>query len=125
MFSLLVPFNQSWAQYASALILVLSARNYEHNNEFSKTHSFDTGAAVQNLSLQGSSMGLVVHVMEGFDYEKARTEFNIPEDYDIEAMIVIDKPGNKVILSPELQEKEILSNRKKLNEFVYHQEFKK
>ncbi len=122
MFNLLVPFNQSWTQNAAVLILVLSARNYEHNKEFSKTHSFDAGAATQNLALQGSSIGLVVHVMEGFDYDKARSEFNIPQEYDIEAMIVVGKPGSKEVLPSELQEKETPSDRRAIDDFVFHNE---
>lgn len=118
MFNLLVPFNQSWAQNAAALILVISHNYYEHNNKPSQTHSFDTGAAVQNISLQGYSMGLVTHAMEGFDYTKARTEFNIPEDYTIEAMLAIGLPSSKETLPKDLQEKEYPSNRKEITQFI-------
>jgi nitroreductase len=118
MFDILVPFNQSWAKNSSALILVLSYNKYDHNNEPASSHSFDTGAAVENLALQGVSLGLVVHTMEGFDHKKARTEFNIPEDYSIEAMIAIGKPASKEVLPQELQEKEIPSNRKTVDELI-------
>jgi nitroreductase len=118
MFSLLVPFNQSWAKNASALILVISSKNYSHNNQPAATHSFDTGAAVQNLALQGNVMGLVVHTMEGFDFEQARKEFGIPEEYSIEAMVAVGKPASKNVLPQELQEKETPSQRKEIREFI-------
>jgi len=123
-FNLLVPFNQEWSKNASFLVVVISRKNFEFNEKHSRTHSFDTGAAWQNLSLQGSIMGLVIHGIEGFDYDKARKELNIPENYAIEEMIAIGKLGDKKNLSYELQKRETLSDRKKINEFVFEGTFK-
>lgn len=124
-FNLLVPANQSWAKNASVLILALSYKKFEHNGEPSSSHSLDTGAALQNLALQGSSMGLVVHTMEGFDYEKARKLLNIGPDYNIEVMVAIGKPASIDVLPKEIQEQEKLSVRKNIGEFAFHGEFKK
>lgn len=121
-FNLLVEFNQSWAQYASILLLIISKKNFENGN-FSRTHSFDTGAAWISLALEGARRGLVVHAMEGFDYEKARVTFNIPESYDIEAMVAIGKRGNKDSLPESLREREFPSERKKIEEFVMEDVF--
>lgn len=79
LFHLLADFNQQWAENAGALVVILSRRTFEHNGESARTHSFDTGAAWQNLALQGSSAGLVVHPMEGFDYDKAREVLELEE----------------------------------------------
>lgn len=57
--------------------------------------------------MQAETQGLVTHGMQGFDYEKARTELGIPADYDILAMAAIGKPGKKEILPLELQEREV------------------
>ena len=67
----------------------------DYNGKPSITHSFDAGAAWENLALQGSLMGLVTHGMEGFDYEKAKKELEIPDEYQVEAMIAIGRPGRK------------------------------
>lgn len=125
LFDLMVPFNQSWAQNASYLVLVFSRKNFTYNNEFSRTSSFDTGAACENMALQGSINNLVVHGMEGFDYEKAQHVCNIPDDYTIEALFAIGKPGSINNLPPELQKKEVMSDRKPFNEFVFEGTFKK
>ncbi len=77
-FKLMIEFNQGWAKNASALALVISAKNFEHNQKFSRTHSFDTGAAWMALALEGASRGWVIHGMEGFDYEKAQRDLEIP-----------------------------------------------
>ena len=56
------------------------------------THQFDAGAAWENLALEASSRGLAVHGMQGFDYEKARNDLEIPDNFDVMAMISIGQP---------------------------------
>jgi nitroreductase len=124
MFDLMVPFNQSWTKNAAVLVLIISRKNFEYNNKPSVTHSFDTGSAWMSLALQGSLMGLVVHGMEGFDYAKARTTYNIPENYNIEAMCAIGKPGKKEDLPIDLQKKEEPSDRKPLKDIIFEGMFK-
>ena len=123
--NLLVPFNQSWAKNASFLILVISRDNFIYNDKPSRTHSFDTGAAMENLALQGYINGFVVHGMEGFDYDKAKTECNIPDGYTVEAMFAVGKPGNIEDLPQELREREVLSDREPLATLLFEGTFKK
>jgi len=124
LFNLMVPFNQDWTKNASALVLIISKKTFDYNNKQARTHSFDTGAAWMSLALQGSMMGLVVHGMEGFDYDKARTEYNIPADYDIEAMFAVGMPGRVEDLSPELAKREEISDRRPQSDFTFEGEFK-
>lgn len=121
--NLLVPANKEWAQNARVLIVVLSKKTFDYNNKPSRTHTFDTGAAAQNMAVQGASMGFVVHGMEGFDYDKARKELNIPADYDVEAMFAVGKLGNPADLSEKLREREKPSDRKPLKEIVFEGSF--
>lgn len=119
MFRLMVPFNQKWAQNAAVLILTISHNKFDYNGNPSRTHSLDTGAATENIHLQAFLMGLICHGMEGFDYDRARTEYAIPDDYTVEAMYAIGKKGNIKDLDPELQEREKPSDRKHVQEFVF------
>jgi nitroreductase len=123
-FNLLVPPNQSWTKNASYLVLVISRNNFTYNNEFSRTHSFDTGAACENFALQGSINNIVVHGMEGFDYNQAKQVCHIPEGYTVEAMFAVGKPGKVSFLPPELQKREVMSDRKPLNESLSEGIFK-
>lgn len=123
LFSLLVEFNQSWAVHAAVLIVVLSHQKFEYNKEYSRTHSFDTGAASEHIALQGHSMGLVVHAMEGFDYDRARIELAIPEDYAVEAMFAVGRPGSLAVLPEALQKRETQSDRLKAKELIYRGKF--
>ena len=125
LFNLMVEFNQSWAHSAAALIVMVSKNDFEFNGKPAHTHSFDAGAAWENLALQGSVMGLVVHGMEGFDYAKAKEVLGVPEGHTVEAMAAIGRPGKKEDLPAELQEREELSDRKPLESFVFEGRFAK
>ena len=117
-FDLLVDANKAWAKNAAVLVVFISRKVFDHNNEPSVTHSYDCGAAWENFALQGFHQGLVVHGMEGFDYERARKELRIPDEFQVEAMAVIGKPGSKEQLPEKLQARESPNGRRKLSESV-------
>lgn len=117
-FDLLVDFNKTWVKKAAALVVFISKTTFDHNGEPSVTHSFDTGACWQNFALQATLKHLVVHGMEGFDYDRARTLLKIPPEFHVEAMAAIGRPGNKEDLPVGLQEREFPNDRRKLSETV-------
>lgn len=117
-FDLMVEGNQSWAKNAGALLLFLSKKTFDYNGKPSITHSFDAGAAWENLALQGSLKGYVVHGMQGFDYERARNALNVPDDFQIEAMVAVGIPGSAEVLPEKLRSKEAPSDRRKLEETI-------
>jgi nitroreductase len=117
-FDLLVDTNKVWARNAAALLVFISKTTFDHNGKPSVTHSFDTGAAWQNLALQGFMKGYVVHGMQGFDYERAREALNIPDGYCVEAMAAVGRPGDKESLPEELRKREVPTDRRKLEQSV-------
>lgn len=117
-YDLLAEANQRWCASASTLVVVLSSKVFRNNGKPNPVHTFDAGAAFENLALQGAAMGLVVHGMAGFDNQKARRHLNVPDDYAVEAMIAIGHPGDPTDLSDELREQEQPSGRKPLSEIV-------
>jgi nitroreductase len=117
-FHLMVPGNQGWAKQAACLVVVISKKTFEHNGKPSHTHSFDTGSAWMGLALEACARRYVVHGMEGFDYEQARKKLNIPDDYQVEAMVAIGKHAPVEQLPEELQKKEFPSQRRPLAEII-------
>jgi nitroreductase len=117
-FDLLAEANQAWCGRAAVLVVVLSHKVFERNGKPNPVHSLDTGMAVSNLLLQGSHMGLVTHGMAGFDRGRARAALKVPDDYEVEAMIAIGKPGNPDDLPKELREREVPTGRKPIVDFV-------
>jgi nitroreductase len=122
LFNLMVDFNKSWAHNAGALIVIASKETTEKNHAI-PTHSFDTGAAWQNLALQAASMGLVAHGMSGFDYAKAKEVLHIPDGYTVEAMIAIGRPGSVENLPEELRAMESAKDRNPVESFTFEGRF--
>ena len=122
-FGLLMEANQAWCHRASVLIVVLSHKVFEKNGHPNPVHTFDTGAAFENLALQGTAMGLVVHGMAGFDRHKTRSMLGVPDDYEIEVMVAVGHPGDPADLPPQLQTREIPTERKPVAEFIREGKF--
>ena len=123
-FTTLLEGNQAWVNQAGALIAVISRREYEHNGKPAATHQFDAGAAWMSLALQAQAMGLVAHAMQGFDPERARAVFAVPDLYDLPAMIAIGYPGDIDSLPAHYQDKEVPSGRKPLAEILFTNNFR-
>jgi nitroreductase len=115
---LLVESNKTWAKNAAVLVVFISRTTFEYNNEPSVTHSYDCGAAWENFALQGFRQGLVVHGMEGFDYDRAKTELKIPDGFRVEAMAAVGKPGPKDTLPEKLQAKESPNDRRSISDSI-------
>jgi nitroreductase len=120
---LLVEMNQGWCKNASVLVVVISNRVFDHNGKPSPTHSFDAGAAWQNLALQAWRLGYVAHGMQGFDYERAQRELEIPESFAVEAMIALGRQGLKEALPEPLQQREGPSDRRPVAESIAEGKF--
>ncbi len=123
-FELLDAGNQAWIKNAGALIVVISRMTWEEENTFNPTHSLDTGAAWENFALEGSLKKLVVHGLAGFDYDKAKEMLKLDDNYKVEMMIGVGKPGDISNLSEKYRTRELPKGRKELNKFVFEEEFK-
>ncbi len=117
-FGLLMEANQAWCDRAAVLIVVLSHKVFALNGRPNPVHTFDAGAAFENLALQGAAMGLVVHGMAGFDRDRARAELRVPDDYDVEAMVAVGHPGDPADLPEPLRQREAPSGRKPIAEIA-------
>ena len=121
--NLLVEGNKVWAKNAAVLVVVISRKTFEHNEKPSITHKFDSGSAWENLALEASTRGLVTHGMEGFDYEKAAKDLEVPDKFDVMAMIAIGKRAPKEILPEEYKKIEAPNQRKPLKEIIMEGKF--
>jgi len=118
-FDLLVEGNRTWCHKAAALIVFISRTTHAESGRTLVTHSYDTGAAWVSLALQGWMRGLVVHGMAGFDYAKARTTLAVPDDFTVDAMAAVGRPGPKEDLAPQHMQREFPSPRKPVAELVF------
>lgn len=121
-FSTLVPFNQGWAQKASALIAVLSATQSvapgSTEAKPSPNHAFDTGAAWMSLALQAETMGWRTHAMGGFNADALRTQLGVPEGFAVHCLVAVGEQGPRESLPAALQERELPNGRQALEAMV-------
>lgn len=115
---LLGEFNRGWAHAGRALVIIAAKKTFD-NGKPSVTHGLDTGAAWENFALEVSRRGLVVHGMEGFDYERAHRLAGLTDEYEVMAMAAVGKRGRKDELDPKLREREEPSDRKPLSEVAF------
>ena len=115
---LLNPFNQSWANRASALVVLVSKSFMRlpgaDEDCPSYSHSLDAGAASAHFALQATFMGWHVHGMVGVDLPRTFAELNVPEGYRVEAIYAVGRQGERSNLPPKLQEREAPGSRKPL-----------
>ncbi|MBU6382904.1 MAG: nitroreductase family protein [Verrucomicrobia bacterium] len=123
-FDLLTDFNKLWCEKAALLGVIASEKIFEKTKKPSITHAFDTGAAWENLALEGNARNLVVHGMQGFDYEKARASLKIPDAFEVLAMFAVGKPAPKETLPEDLLKRETPSTRKKVSEITFEGHWK-
>jgi len=117
-FGLLMEANQTWCKNAAVLLVVLSKKTFTRNGKPNPVHTFDTGASFENLALQAAHMGLVCHGMAGFNKSVARATLKVPDDYEIEAMVALGRPGDTDVLPKELADREVPSGRKPIAEIT-------
>jgi nitroreductase len=116
----LVEFNLQWAQHAPVLLLSVARLTFESTGQLNRHAFHDVGQAIANLTFQATVSGLLVHQMAGFDVEKARREFSIPQDYEPVATAAIGYPGNSADLPEKLREREASPRKRKpLADFVF------
>lgn len=110
--------NLKWAERSSVLVCLVSKTTFDRNGEFARTHSFDTGSAWENLALEATRRNLVAHAMQGFDYEAAEEQLNIPDEYEVECMIAIGQKADPNVLPEDLRKSEVPNQRKPLDDII-------
>lgn len=122
---LLVPFNRSWAENASALVFVVSDSllRYEGEETPSRSHSFDAGAAWAQLALQAANLGYHAHGIGGLDYERAREVLGVPDSFHVEMAAAIGRRACPDTLPEGLREREHPSPRRPTHESAFRGAF--
>jgi nitroreductase len=116
-----VPGNAAWASTAPVLLLAVARNTFAHNGAENRFAQYDTGQAVGTLSVQATHLGLMLHQMGGYDADKARDIFGIPDGYSPLALIALGYEGDPNAFADEkLRDRHNTSvrTRKPLTDFV-------
>jgi nitroreductase len=113
----------NYAKRAPILICAITKKTYSDNGNYNRLHFHDLGAANENMFLEAFNQGLIMHEMGGFDTQKAREVFNIPEDFEVGIMIAIGYQDIHQVLPESLIQKAYLPReRKPLSEIAFLEE---
>ncbi|ANZ36895.1 nitroreductase [Lentzea guizhouensis] len=103
-FDTLRPGNKTWAVRASVLligcVLTTDDRGPIPNTEFG------LGLAMENIALQAVDLGLIAHMMGGFDKEEAHSAFAMPADVRPLVAMAVGRLGDLTDLPEDLQARE-------------------
>jgi len=119
MLGCLVPGNVAWAQHVPVLILSVAKLEFDHNAKPNRHALHDTGIATGFLMLEATELGLLAHGMAGFDPEKARQWYGIPETHEPVAVIALGYPGDEAGAPEELVKRNQRRPRRPLDQFVF------
>lgn len=89
MLSCMSESNQVWARTAYILAISFASSKFSQNGKLNRFAAYDTGMAMSNILCQATDSGLFVHQLGGFNAERAKTILEIPEDFEVLAMMAI------------------------------------
>ncbi len=92
--------NKLWAFNAPILLVSGYKENTSDGTEnFHALH--DLGLCMGNLTIQAQYLGIAVHLMAGFDWEKAQKLLHVPEGYHLACSIALGYYGGDLEKLPE------------------------
>lgn len=115
--SMLVEFNQVWARNASVLGYLVGSSHFAANGKPNDMFALDCGAAWMAMTLQARREGLYTHGMAGIKREEVSDYLGLDPDREVVLMgFAIGRLGDRATLDPKLQEREVPSPRRPLDE---------
>ncbi len=122
-FPCISEFNLTWCKKAPVFVMIISEKN--RDGAPNRSHAFDTGAAWSHFALAAVMEGLVTHPMTGFDFEQARKILQIPDSYEIQALVAVGSQGPADALPEPLRAREQPNTRRPIEESLYSGSFGK
>jgi len=119
MLSCLAPANVVWAQHVPVLMVSVAKLHYDRSGKPNRHAWHDTGIATGFLMLEAAALGLFAHGMAGFDPDKARELYGIPESHEAVAAIGLGYPGGEGGAPEELRKRNGRRPRRTLDQFVF------
>ena len=112
----LAQANKVWASKAQVFIIIISKETFTSGGKDNYWHMFDAGTAWGYMSLEAQRKGLITHAMGGFNRNKVKEVFNIPDGYSVITIVAVGKYGDASELPHELKEREFPGTRKDMED---------
>lgn len=122
--SCLVEGNRAWAVRAPVLMVSVARLAFAQSGKPNRHAIHDVGLATAQMIVQATAMGLFVHPMAGFDPERVRELYGVPQGYEPVAAIAVGYAGDPAVLSDSLRQRELAPRvRKPVESFVFRGRF--
>jgi len=119
-FDSLAEGNKIWVKNAPVLIAAFFRTKYSTTSKDNKNAKFDTGLAIQNMTLQALSKNIYLHPIAGFDFAILKSNLEISDNFEPALILAAGYLGNPDILPEDLKTRELaIRIRKNLNELVF------
>lgn len=115
----LAASNQAWADQAP-LLLVVAADTQFADGKPNRWAAYDTGAAMMALSIEATSLDLMVHQMGGFNPERLREVLDMPSDWELLSVAAIGYQLPKDQVPDALVEREFAPRVRQPLEIIWH-----
>ena len=111
--------NQGWAKNAAALVVsVVNTKTAKGGTNRFAHH--DIGMANATLLLQAQTMDIYGRMMGGYDMNKVRETFLVPDGHDISAIIALGYRGDPALADEADRERELRPRtRKPTSQFAF------
>ncbi len=122
--SCLVEGNRAWAARAPVLMVSVARLAFAQSGKPNRHAIHDVGLATAQMIVQATAMGLFAHPMAGFDPDRVRGLYGVPEGYEPVAAIAVGYAGDHATLSDSLRQRELAPRaRKPVESFVFRGRF--
>jgi len=112
--------NQQWAKTAPVLLFSVAKLNIDRNDSPNRYAFHDVGLAIGGLLAQATALGIYAHQMGGFNADKTRQVYQIPETYAPVAAMALGYLSLPEDLSEEIQTRDKAPRtRQTLSELVF------
>jgi nitroreductase len=98
--------NRAWATAAPLKMVLVGNPDEQPDRNGLQSFMLDCGLALENLLVQGCALGLTIHAMAGWDFDKVTQAFAIPAPMRPVSLVVAGHRGRIEDLPPEVQEKD-------------------
>ena len=120
----LSPGNKQWALVAPLKMVIIGMPDEQPEKNGLQNFMLDMGFAMENMMVQGYAMGLTMHGMAGFDYDKICKGFALPANAKPVALMAAGHRGKVEDLIEEVRAKDLkVRTRKAIAEFTYRDSF--
>ncbi len=87
--------GNEWAYNGSCIAAVVSKKELDCIIGSTEYYLFDSGIGVGQMILKATEMGIVAHIIAGFDPRKVKKAISLPDDWNVVALIIFGKKAKK------------------------------